>query len=160
MSATKATIAEAVERALGTTLETMAFEQAIPVDGPLECEEEMYWANLPILEPYYGGVSFITCKTGANMLVELVHGPPEDEGLPPEILFDTFAELINTLGGRFMSELVPDDVSFKLGLPQTGRSDAQAQGDVAYSGVFQIDEYKLVVTVTGAGFKSLVNETK
>ncbi len=153
----KSTLSEAVERSVGTTMETMAFEQAIPTDTEFACEEEANWAELSILAPYYGMMTLQTCSAGASLLMELVHGPQEDEELPPEILFDTFAELINTLGGRFMSELVADDVSFKLGLPQTGRGKMRQRNDVVYSQVFQIDEILIHIMVSGAAFKEVAD---
>ena len=85
--------------------------------------------------------------------MDAIHDPLEDEHeLEGDVFFDTLAELVNTIGGRFLNELLPQEQSFTLGLPLTGSGDGPKLKDISYEGRYQVSEYLIVATVAGHTF--------
>lgn len=127
MSISKEEIKEAYVKAMQETLENMAFEQALLLEEPIEADEledEKIWAKLDMIDPVQGILYIKLCKDCAESLAENILGMPEDEeGFSETMITDTVAELINTIAGRFMRSIVPEDYEFQIGLPETGKGD-------------------------------------
>ncbi len=68
-----------------------------------------------------------------------LYGWMEEEDPAETIIQDALAELINTIAGRIMTRLIHEDISFELGLPDTG-SHQHAPSDTAILYHFRINE--------------------
>ncbi len=149
----------AIASAVAITLENMAFEQAIPEDEPeVPVGADPYWAKLNLLSPHEGFVMILVGNEGAKLIAEAIHGPGDDlfadepEELPREMVFDTLAELINTIAGRFLNSYLPPDQRFELGLPETGHGNVPSVPGNAKSWDFMVQEEVLKVTISGDYF--------
>ena len=115
-----------MQRSLGSaidkTMEEMTFEEVeiekVP-KTPSAMLNDSLWAALPIKRPLAGKLVLDTSQVYARKLAEGVYGDPGEE-FSDDIVRDVLAEILNTVAGSFIKELVPQDQEFELGLPTTG----------------------------------------
>jgi CheY-specific phosphatase CheX len=150
-------ISSALLAAVTDTLEGMAFIQA---DLMQESEasfpglENLQWVALPIFKPYQGDIVIEFPIELGKQIAEALYGP-EDSCAEETVVSDTLAELLNTLAGRFMKELLEPDRDFELGFPTVGKGKAPGGADQATSLVFDIAGLLFRASVAGEDFKAL-----
>lgn len=113
---------QAMKDAISQTLENMLFLEAtehydqnyaIPA-------EELTWANLALQAPIQGEIRLALPKgvlkalTGSVFLLE-------EAKISQTHMDDILAEILNTIGGIFMTNLLADKQIFKIGLPEQGQ---------------------------------------
>ena len=107
-----------ITKAVEQTIEEMAFtllclKQNLS-DADLKLPQRQ--VQIPIVSPVEG--TFILSVT-PNLLLEMtenIYGLAEDE-ITWEMENDTLAEILNTISGRVMKEIIPLDQTYELGLP-------------------------------------------
>ena len=108
--------------AIAKTMEEMTFEE-VEIDEvpkiPSAIQNDSLWAALPIKRPLAGKLVLDTSQIYARKLAEGIFGGPGKE-FSDDIVRDVLAEILNTVAGSFINELVPKDQEFELGLPTTG----------------------------------------
>lgn len=112
-------IESALTRAVSETMENMAFEQVdIPEsDIPVQAGDEKYfWASLPIIKPLSGRIDIQLSVDYARLLAKSLFEGSDNEPTD-DLVKDAVAEVLNTIAGRFMTQLVPSKDEFELGLP-------------------------------------------
>jgi hypothetical protein len=110
-------IDDAVLRVVTDTLENLAFMEAFPVQEDISPGQPEMTAALLFHEPHQGEIR-ITCPRSLLVsITETLCGLPE-EGVSNGLLKDVLAEILNTIAGRFLEELLPDDQTFRIGLPE------------------------------------------
>ncbi len=115
---------QAMIAAVRQTLENMVFMEVMPhYDHSYEIPpEECVWTSLLILDPVQGEVRLAMPKSLLKKLTENVFALEENE-ISQSQLDDILNELLNTIAGLFMTNLLADDQEYKLGLPELGTGD-------------------------------------
>jgi len=146
MSSLENELQDAMFEAASETLENMAFMEVIPRKE--RREELKYYSTLDILAPVTGTLTLVTTPKLAH---EITAGliDPEDGEPSEEMFFDALSELINTIGGRLMRVLTPEDETFSLGLPNSFSSSDHGFKKSSEFAHFEIDGQTFLVVATG-----------
>mgnify|MGYP004702402949 CR=1 FL=1 len=111
--------AQALALAVTETFENMAFLEVLPGSAaawdPLA--EPPLGVCLPLLAPVQGVLRLRVPRSLLNTMAATLFLRREEE-VDETLRRDLAAELINTLGGRFLSRLLSPEQPFQLGLPQ------------------------------------------
>ena len=148
--------------AVSTTMENMTFEEiefTDTQDRVTIADEELIWSALPIVKPYAGELVVKVSKTYGRVLAEEVAGFI-DEDIPEAMVTDVLAEIANTIAGRFMEALIPEDQEFELGLPDTGNGDVGTVDGVAADIPLRIGEHSMIVSIRGDDFVELLDQAQ
>ncbi len=137
-----AKIAEAVSETFGN----MAFLDVAPVqDATLpEDVQQVIWAKLLIHDPIQSEMMLYIPESALSTIAKSIYAIPEDE-LSSQIKIDCIAELLNTIAGRFLTDILPADRSFQLGLPETGETPGSEIELLANSWHFLVDNCNPIV---------------
>ena len=136
----------AMFQAASETLENMAFMEVIPQKE--RREEIKYFSCLDVLAPVSGSLTLVTTPRLAQEITEgLVD--PEDGSPSEELIFDALSELINTIGGRLMRILTPEDETFSLSLPKSFSGTAYEFDESAEFARFEIDGQSFLIVASG-----------
>ncbi len=146
MSSMNTGLQDAMFEAASETLENMAFMEVV---AQKERREEIkYFSALEVKAPAAGTLTLVTTPRLAREITEgLVD--PEDGEPSEEMIFDALSELINTIGGRLMRILTPEDETFSLGLPKCFSSSTHEFGESDEFARFEIDGQNFLVVVSG-----------
>lgn len=154
-------VSKALMQAVGTTLEQMVFMEVLAsVDRCALAPENTVWAELDILAPFHGRVGLTMPRELVDDILDGVFSEPpgfgdEDEAPAPSFTDpqreDTVAELLNTIAGQLLALLVPEDNTFKLGVPAKGVGKADLCED-ADKYCFEAGERRFCVEVLGEAF--------
>ncbi len=137
---------DAMFEAASETLENMAFMEVI---AQRERREEIkYYSTLDILSPVSGTLTLVTTPKLAHEITEGLIDP-EDGEPSEEMTFDALSELINTIGGRLMRVLTPEDQTFSLGLPNSFSSSNYEFDKSSEFARFEIDGQTFLVVASG-----------
>lgn len=141
MTITPASICERVLEAVSETFETMIFTQVFPFQTARNerrtMEEEggvsgidsagtesgeplskSYWTFIPVLSPVQGAMFMEIPSALAAEITKNLYGWMDESEMTEKVEQDALTELINTIAGRLMSLLLPEDRTFELGLPE------------------------------------------
>lgn len=140
-----------LEASISKTMESMTFEDVQVVsDGTVDpyFGEDKLWAVLPVIKPYSGELVLEVPIACAEVLAEEAHGVLDTEPSLEEMQ-DLVGEILNTLAGRFLSELTPSGETFQLGLPTTGKGELPQFDDEITSILLSVGEHYLNTIVVG-----------
>ncbi|MDY6853020.1 MAG: chemotaxis protein CheX [Thermodesulfobacteriota bacterium] len=144
-------LAEKIFEAVAETFENMAFMEAVPVssdDVEPSSDSTLLWSRIAVLQPVEGELTLLASEGLAGEITEAIFGETDEDASPDDMAFDALAELINTIAGRLMAELIPQDQAFELGLPETGKGWPQgSEEEIAYH--FDLEGHKLMIIVQG-----------
>ena len=85
-------------------------------------------------------------------------GKARDRKLSPAQMQDILHELLNTIAGLFMTNLLPGDQQFKIGLPEQGEGALpEVDEDTVAWKMMTSEENPFQVYVSGAAFATLEN---
>ncbi|MCG8606057.1 chemotaxis protein CheX [bacterium] len=109
--------------AITRTLEDMTFDQ-VEIDDEVTVVDttsgnDHFWATLPVKTPLSGKMVLEISSTCAKQLAKDIYGGSDGE-YSDKIIRDVLAEVLNTIAGNFIKELVPNDRLFEIGLPTSG----------------------------------------
>lgn len=153
-------VSKALMRAVGTTLEQMVFMEVLAsVEACSRKAGDDVWAILDIHKPFSGRMGLVMPAELVNNILDGVfteppafgEEPPEEPSFTDQQREDTVAELLNTVAGQLLALLVPEDNTFKLGVPERGSGDYPGleQSDCY---CFQAGEKEFCVEVRGDAF--------
>lgn len=110
---------EKITYVLEEALENMAFIsiEDSSKDGCDEIEGERLNVNLLITKPALLEMRLEMSRELLVQIVETMYTMDRDE-ITPQLINDLLAEILNTLAGRFMTEILPADQTFSLNLPE------------------------------------------
>lgn len=100
----------AVHSAISATMEEMFFVESKPSD--------FLWSKVRVLEPCEGSVTMVFPRTLLEQVAQAIFG--EQERIREQTLWDTLAEIVNTVAGRVMSTLLTPETTFRLSVPESG----------------------------------------
>jgi len=109
---------EAMLKSVTETLENLAFMEvfAASKEDPAPSGENMS-AALLFLEPFQGEIRSEFSRALLEEISETVCGLSQ-EGCAESALKDILGEILNTIAGRFLTELLPQTQPFRIGLPE------------------------------------------
>ncbi len=117
----------AMMTAVSQTLENMAFMEVMEhFDPDYEIPaQETVWTSLLINDPVQGEIRLAMSGALLKKLSCNIFGIDEEE-LTESQMNDILNEIVNTVAGLFMTNLLPDDQQYKLGLPEIGEDELPA----------------------------------
>ena len=148
---------QAMIHAVSTTLENMVFMEAMEhFDRTYEIPvEELVWTSLLVHDPVQGEIRLAMPVTLLKKLTANVFAL-EDEEIDQAQMDDILNELLNTIAGLFMTNLLEDDQQYKLGLPELGQGDMpETDADTIVWKLMTSEEDPLQLYVTGAPLVAL-----
>jgi CheY-specific phosphatase CheX len=140
--------------AVVATLEGMAFEQIERVDAAPDepaSDEVNLWVSLEIIRPLKGQVIMEMPWSYTALMARAMYGELEGE-IPGDVIWDTLAELSNTLAGRFLLDLLGPHQDYALGFPITGRGLCPVTEEREAALLFSGSGYLLHLDLTGEDF--------
>jgi len=148
-------IYSAMLEAVCDTFEKMAFVEVTEQSDELEQEipSDAIWVSILIHDPLQGEIrlaipqGLLTNMTADMFGIELSDVEEKQRQ-------DIIAEILNTLAGLFMTNLLPDDQSYKLGLPEHGEGPIPEVEDGSILWNLKIEGSPLLLIVNGIGFMS------
>lgn len=111
------------------------------------CNEKL-WAELPLVEPWFGEIAIEVGGECAVVLKESLFGAT-DESSPNEIVHDALAEILNTIAGCFMNELIPPDQEYQIGFPKTGQGSYVCLKSGAIRLYFRVGRHIMKAVISG-----------
>ena len=148
---------QAMLQAVSQTLENMAFTEVlkhynpsyeIPVD-------DLIWSSLLISDPVQGELRLAMPKTLLAKLTTSIFAL-EPEEVTQAQMDDILHEMLNTIAGLFMTNLLTDSQTFQLGLPEAGTGELPELEPNAISWKLMTDsEEPLQVFAVGASLVAL-----
>ena len=134
-------LAKAVATSVSESVENMVFMAVEPM--------RLIWGKVPILAPVTGAVTVAFPEGLVDKLVGELHTGLSDPKQKKAILMDTVAEMTNTIAGRMMNLLIPENEEFEIGLPKTGVGDVEYKADPTYIQHFEIQGAMYAVVLEG-----------
>lgn len=135
--------------AVRESFEHLAFMQPVfltSLDPPTTVR--VFWVcEMLVIRPV-GALFCLRIEHGAlKKTAASIWGRPE-ESLDDNLLTDTLAELLNTVGGKYMQLVLPDGRQFQLGLPKVTTTDGVAGGNDENL-CFELEGYNFQVSLSG-----------
>ena len=111
---------QAMITAVSKTLENMVFMEAMEhFDSAYELPaDDVVCNSILINDPIQGEIKFAMTKTLLRKLTGNIFSLDDDE-IEPEQMDDILNELLNTIVGLFMTNLLADNQEYKIGLPES-----------------------------------------
>ena len=141
-------VKSAMVNAVTETMENMAFEQVEEAPQTSAPTGDLIWASMPVIRPAKAEISLELSNEYAKAVTEALFGFMEN-GPDENIVRDALAEMLNTIGGRFMAQMTPAKLEFELGLPSVGTGKSKVSTNDAAAVNFNVGEHILRVYITG-----------
>jgi CheY-specific phosphatase CheX len=142
-------VKSAIVNAVTETMENMAFEQVEEsVEATATPAGDLIWASMPVIRPSKAEISIELSNDYAKAVTEALFGFMEN-GPDDNIVRDALAEMLNTIGGRFMAQLTPAKQEFELGLPTVGAGKSKVSPNDSAAVNFNVGEHILRVYISG-----------
>ncbi len=148
---------QAMITAASQTLENMVFLEVMEhFDRSYEIPvEELVWTSLLINDPIQGEIRLAMPETLLKKLTGNVFGVGEDEITQPQ-MDDILNELLNTIGGLFMTNLLADNQEYRIGLPEQGEGPLpEVDADTIVWKLMTSDEDPLQIYACGESIVAL-----
>lgn len=141
-SALKNTFSIALEELAFAEIDTWEFGVDMPEPG-----EKLFWGVIDVLEPEKGELLITISREHLNSLTEEMYGFMTEE-ISFSTLKDALGEFINTISGLLISEIIPKDKKFTLGIPKTGKGAFPVMTNPVAS-ISLVIESKLIFSCVG-----------
>ena len=140
-----------VGHAVRRSIEDMIF---LPVE-----KATMLMASIQVLDPVKGRVGLVVDRRLARqMALDMYACEPKE--LTDQMVTDFVAELINTISGQMMSDVLPDEQLFQLGLPDVTEGASLAYAGDTHSFFVQVKSCCVVVNLSGDSLVDLFSTHK
>jgi len=141
------------------TLENMAFMEVEHAAASPSSAEEGVGVSLLIHDPVQWELTLSMPKQMIFDIASAVYAMPEEE-LSEELLQDILAEILNTVAGRFLSEILLPSETFTLGLPEPCPHGCPADEPPLLVWNFAADGLPFGLHATGSSLEGLQNRLK
>lgn len=150
-------IYQAMINATSKTLENMAFIEVMEhFDPDYEIPaEDLSWSSLLIHDPVQAEIRLAMPTSLLKGLTGSVFAMDEEEVEEAQIN-DILNELLNTIAGLFMTNMLSDDQEYQLGLPELGAGPLpEADADTMVWKLMTSDEAPMQIFADGASLLAL-----
>lgn len=149
--------AACMAQAVSETVENLAFLEVTASPTALEADENTLRVEMLVHDPVQGEFRLTLPAQLLAQITETLYGQPA-AAIPQATQIDLLAELLNTIAGRFLSELLPPETSFKLGLPTLAQGELKkpAAGTIAWH--FQAAGMAFSLSASGESLLRLCRE--
>jgi hypothetical protein len=93
----------------------------------------------------------------AATIAEALYNPTDESDID-KLLFDVLAELLNTIAGRIMAEVVPHEDTFRLGLPETGVGSFAESDLPLVQCVFEVEGDRFSLAACGDALPGIMSQ--
>lgn len=148
---------QAMTSATSKTMEDMLFIAVMEhLDRGYEIPlDELVWTSLLINDPVQGEIRLAMPKTLLTKFTCNIFAMDEAEVTQPQ-MDDILNELLNTIAGLFMTNLLEDNQEYKIGLPELGIDELpEVDSDTVVWKLMTDDEEPLQIFVSGASLVAL-----
>jgi hypothetical protein len=148
---------QAMISATSKTMEDMLFIAVMEhLDRGYEIPlDELVWTSLLINDPVQGEIRLAMPKTLLTKFTCNIFAMDEDEVTQPQ-MDDILNELLNTIAGLFMTNLLEDNQEYKIGLPELGMDELpEVDSETIVWKLMTDDEEPLQIFVSGASLVAL-----
>lgn len=152
----------AMVSAVRQTLENMVFMEVMEQQPPYSeiPAEDLAWTSMMINDPVQGEVRLAVPSDLLRQITANVFGISEEEVTSTQG-YDILNELLNTIGGLFLTNLLPDDQEYKIGLPCLGDRPLPEVDDTTVTWhLITSDEEPLKIYASGESLIALYNDEK
>lgn len=150
-------IYQAMINAAGQTLENMAFTEVMEhFDLTYEIPtNDLAWTSILIHDPVQAEIRLAMPRSLMKNLTSNIFSIPGEEVTEVQMQ-DILHELLNTIAGLFMTNLLDDNQVYKLGLPEAGEGELPAvDADTLIWKLMTGDEAPLQIYAVGASLLAL-----
>jgi len=117
--------------------------------------DELVWTSLLINDPVQGEIRLAMPKTLLTKFTCNIFAMDEEEVTQPQ-MDDILNELLNTIAGLFMTNLLEDNQEYKIGLPELGMDELpEVDSETIVWKLMTDDEEPLQIFVSGASLVAL-----
>lgn len=146
--------------AVSTTIENLTFKEVLPASATHPSLSRSYAdllsASQLVIEPIQGEFNLTMSRNLLTQLVISVYGPLLAVPASDENLHDLLAELLNTIAGRFLSKILPQEKGFRLDIPQSSEEVSfTSAGPQMVVWQYSIDDEVFSISAAGAGLLRL-----
>lgn len=150
---------QAMIHAVSLTLENMIFLEAMEhCDRSYEIPaEDAVWTSLLISDPVQGEIRLVMASDTLQKFTDNVFGFEVDE-ITDAQRNDILNELLNTIAGLFMTNLLEADKKYQLGLPELGVGELpEPEADTVVWKLMSSEEDAIFIYASGASLVALNN---
>jgi len=135
--------------AVAAGIENIAFTEVLEHAATTAEKPDGSWvgARLAVHEPVAGEFRLFMKPELLTSLVLLAYGPNQGIGAAQER--DLLAEILNTVSGRFLAEILPPGQDFRLGLPETDAPLWEEWEKAVLVCRFIAEEKQFLMTISG-----------
>ncbi len=148
---------QAMINAVSKTLENMIFLEAMAhFDRSYEIPaEDAVWTSLLISDPVQGELRLVMTAEALTKFTDNIFGFEVDE-ITDQQKNDILNELLNTIAGLFMTNLLTAEQKYQLGLPELGEgAPPEPDADTVVWKLMSSDEDPIFIYATGASLVEL-----
>jgi len=141
-------MSSAMRKAVFETIENMAFlevreSHAVPVPG----RGDVLRASLLMHDPVQGEFRLLMPRDLLLGIAEVLFAISRDE-LTEQLANDALLEILNTVAGQFLNELIPGEI-YRLGLPEIVTGQDKPLGNCEAVWHFRVEESGFSIAVSG-----------
>lgn len=154
MSNSENKLKEILETTVIETIESMAFVEVAQTDKHTPYNEHMVRLRVEILinAPFPGEIRLVLPISLAMIFVQNMYSLDEKQ-VTDDLIQDVLGEMVNIIAGRLMADIIPDNQTFQLGLPQIG-PDAFLETDASSLSIeFDAEDSPFWIILFGDGFQ-------
>lgn len=147
--------------AAAQTFENMAFMEIMEHQNPdyTPAAEDLAWTSMLIHDPIQGELRLAMPLSFLKKTTAGIFALAEDE-VKPSQMTDILNELLNTIGGLFMTRLLTEDQEYQLGLPEPGDGQLpDIDSDTIVWKLMTSDEDPIQIFACGASLVALKNNS-
>lgn len=137
-----------VLRVMAEVMENTAFTEVRPDPADTLFQGEIRGVVLLVHDPVQGELRLLMAADLLRQLTATVYGSVLTE-INQQTENDFLAELLNTIAGRLLGELLPPHRSFQLGLPEISQDSPACPNPPCRSWNFTIDDQPLTISLHG-----------
>ena len=148
---------QAMVNATSQTLENMTFMEVMEhFDASYEIpEDDLSWTSMLIHDPVQGEIKLAMPTSALKNMTGNIFAMDEEE-VEESQMNDILNELLNTIAGLFMTNLIKEDQEYQLGLPELGEGPLpEVDADTVVWKLMTSEEAALQIFVNGASLVAL-----
>ncbi len=143
------------------TIENISFQEVEFIENPQAGDlylNDMIWAVLPVRQPRAGQISLELPHSLGKALTQEIYGPVERE-TSDALITDVIQEVLNIIGGRFLTGALDSQRWPELGLPENGRGEMHVAEESVASVFLRVAGSSVRLRLFGKQFLALSEET-